>query len=353
MRFHNKLTKEKIARRAKKHGYHNWLRRRFHTGQIVRRSVIIEAPSIFSFSRNYEATAGCLHQLKCAALHPPKDKRVRRYVSIDFATIKEISTAAALILSAEIYRWKKIKRVPLRPRNIGKWDPAVKRLLVEIGFFDLLEVGRPALIESEDPQRDVTLLPLVTGNTLDRPKLALIEDHLREIARAFEQEPSIYMALTEAAYNTIRHGYPDGYEFKFPTLKDQWWATGSWSPASSKVRLILYDQGVGIAETLPTWDHWEDLTKWLSSKHPLLSQVFKEHANMIEAALEVSRTSLTSGHGQGLKDVVSPVDQLGGGSVRILSGKGQVLYEFGGKIAKIEMSQHLGGTLIEWTIPVP
>ena len=78
----------------------------------------------------------------------------------------------------------------------------------------------------------------------------------------------------------------------------------------------------------------------------------KEHATMIEAALEVSRTSLTSGHGQGLRDVVSPVDQLEGGRVRILSGKGQVLYEKGGKLGKVERTQHLGGTLIEWTIPV-
>ena len=73
---------------------------------------------------------------------------------------------------------------------------------------------------------------------------------------------------------------------------------------------------------------------------------------MIEAALEVSRTSLTSGHGQGLRDVIAPVDVLGGGEVKILSGRGQITYTGQESVSKVEMSQHLGGTLIEWTIPV-
>ena len=73
---------------------------------------------------------------------------------------------------------------------------------------------------------------------------------------------------------------------------------------------------------------------------------------MIEAALEVSRTSLTSGHGQGLKDILAPVEQQSGGMVRIISGKGQIIYKSGQKLAKFEKNLHLGGTLIEWTIPV-
>lgn len=352
MKFRTKQINAKLAKRAAKHGFHNWLRKTNHKVTIVRKSVVIQAPEILSFSNNYEATVKCLHDLKMAALlEPPAG--TRRYVRIDFARIRELSTASALVLAAEIDRWRKVRKAQLRPRNIKEWSPTVKRLLVEIGFFDLLDVDRPKLPDSPDPSRDIAILPMVSGNTLDRSKLALIEDHLRTIANVFQQEPSIYMALTEAAYNSIKHGYPKDYDFKFTTLKNQWWATGSWSPERSEIKLIIYDQGVGIAETLPSWDHWEELNNWLSSKHPVLSKVLKEHASMIEAALEVSRTSLTSGHGQGLLDVVSPVDQLGGGCVRILSGRGQVLYEKDQKIVKIERSQHLGGTLIEWTIPVP
>ena len=351
MKFIPKYLKQKHYIRARKHGYHNCLRRRFHKKTIIRKSVEIIAPSVFSLARNYDETVRCLHRLKEAALLPPP-ANIRRVVAIDLSTINELSAASALVLAAEIDRWKRVKNVPLRPSNTRKWSSHVKRLLVEIGFFDLLEVAAPALPEGPLQNRDVTILPLVTGNTLDKQKLAQIEIHLREVASAFKQDPSIYMALTEAAYNSIRHGYPKDYDFKYPTFMGQWWATGSWSPARSEVNLIIYDQGVGIADTLPTWDHWEALTNWLSSRHPMISKVLKEHANMIEAALEVSRTSLTSGHGQGLNDVISPVDQLGCGQVRILSGKGQVLYECGGKCSKIERSQHLGGTLIEWTIPI-
>ena len=188
---------------------------------------------------------------------------------------------------------------------------------------------------------------------MDTNRIALIEDHLRDVASAFQTDPSIYMALTEAAYNSIQHGYPQEHDFRFPPLGRQWWATGSWSPVKSEVKLLVYDQGVGIPETLPTWKNWEKITEWVSAKHELASLFMKEHANLIEAALEVSRTSLTSGRGQGLKDVLSPVDVLGTGKVRILSGKGQVGYSPGGAITKRENSLHLGGTLIEWTIPVP
>ncbi len=352
MKFLSREKIERLAKRAEKHGQRNNLRKRYKNRKLKRKTVEISAPEIFSLARNYRATVDCLHRLKRAALlEPPKG--TRRIVSINFDTIKETSTASALVLAAEIDRWRKVKKVPLRPKNTRKWEPSVKRLLVEIGFFDLLNVVRPQLSDSANAKREITILPVVTGNTLDIAKLALIEDHLRMIANAFQQEPSIYGALIEAAYNVIKHGYPEGYDYRFPTIKDQWWATGSWSPGKSEVKLIIYDQGVGIAETLPLWDHWEKLNSWLSSQHDIVSKALKEHANMIEAALEVSRTSGTPGSGQGLRDVVSPVDQLGGGRVRILSGKGQVLYEKHGKLAKVEQSQHLGGTLIEWTIPVP
>lgn len=75
---------------------------------------------------------------------------------------------------------------------------------------------------------------------------------------------------------------------------------------------------------------------------------------MIKAALEVSRTSrgVGSGRGQGLTDVVSPIDELGDGRLRILSGRGCILHRPGDDIKCVEFERDLDGTLIEWVIPV-
>lgn len=309
-------------------------------------------PAVMSLTDNYEETVACLRKLKTATA-TPNAQRFRNSVFIDFSTIERLSTAAALVLAAEIDRWRKLKGAKLQAKNPDNWHPNVARILKDLGFFELVDMQVPANLNGDGDNAEFTILPLVSCNTLDRKKIAAIEDHLRSVAESLQQDPSIYQALTEAAYNSITHGYPSDYEFEFVPLRGQWWATGSWSPEKSRVKLIVYDQGVGIPQTLPSWDQWEKTITWLSGRHKILSQVLKEHASVIEAALEVSRTSLTSGHGQGLKDVVSPVDELKIGKVRILSGKGEVVYAYDEPLKKIERTQHLGGTLIEWTIPVP
>ncbi|WP_339690076.1 hypothetical protein [Celeribacter baekdonensis] len=350
MQYISKFEKRKFGDRA----YKKWrkkLRRRDKDGKIKVLEIKIIPPEIFSFSRGYDDTVSCLKKLKDKALSPPP-RRTRVNVHIDLAPIKSISTAAALVLAAEIDRWRRHKKVKLRPRNVEDWDPSTLRMLTGLGFFDLLGVDESMYPALEDLPDELAILPLVSCNTLDRERISMIEEHLRMIAAAFDQEPSIYTALTEAAYNSINHGYPDDHEFVYRPIKNTWWATGSWSPDQQNVKLIVYDQGVGIPTTLPAWDHWETLRGWMSNKFDKLATALKQDASMIEAALEVSRTSLTSGHGQGLKDVVSPIDVLGKGQVRILSGKGEVRYSSDGSIYKTERSQHIGGTLIEWTIPV-
>lgn len=195
------------------------------------------------------------------------------------------------------------------------------------------------------------MLPMVSYTVLDGRKIAALQGHLAKVADVLEQDPLIYDALTEAAYNSILHAYPDGTDFKYRVLEKRWWATAQWSPARKEVRFLVYDQGVGIAATLPTSNLRERIRAWLGESNELASMVLKEDAMMIEAAMEASRTSLTDGHGQGLCDIMRPVESPEGGSLKILSGRGQVLYARG-KIRKTEHRLHLGGTLIEWAIPV-
>lgn len=79
--------------------------------------IVINPPAEFSFTTNYEDTVTCLRKLKHAAL---KDKHYQgRRVSIEFEPIKQMSIGAALVLAAEIHRWKRYRKARLTPKNLA------------------------------------------------------------------------------------------------------------------------------------------------------------------------------------------------------------------------------------------
>jgi len=225
-------------------------------------------------------------------------------------------------------------------------------LLDDLGFFELLNVNPGKAYRRDFDENEYTVLPLLSCTSTDGEKIAGITKRLSQMALLFQQDPLIYGAMTEAAYNSCLHAYPPNHKYRFRPLRQRWWATASWSVTANEVRFLVYDQGVGIAATLPRWDRFEQILGLLSAISGPAQPIIKDHSRMIEAALEVSRTSLGGGHGQGLQDVVRPIDAYGKGKLRILSGKGAILYEAGGKVTRTEHTLHLGGTLIEWTIPV-
>ncbi|RPE63079.1 hypothetical protein EDD53_2674 [Pacificibacter maritimus] len=308
------------------------------------------APSIFSFSQNYDATVTFLQSIKQAAFKRPKTGH--RKVFLDFETIEAISVGAALVLAAEIDRWQKIKNVKLVLKNYSSWSDDVKSLLHDIGFFALLGTPNSHSLCHGFSGEAISVLELISCDSANGERIAEISSRLSGIASAFEQDPVMYCAVLEAAYNGVLHGYPEKFSFQYPPLHKTWWATASWSPKEQTVKFIVYDQGVGISETLPRSKLYEKVVASLSSVTPVGSTLFKSDSTMIEAALKVSRTSRSDGHGQGLRDIVAPVESMAGAKLRILSGCGEVLYRQGEQISKRDRSNHIGGTLVEWTIPV-
>lgn len=116
------------------------------------------------------------------------------------------------------------------------------------------------------------------------------------------------------------------------------------------MQFVVFDQGVGIPETLPRSSKWESVREYMEMI-PVVGSASNDNSFLIESAIEVSRTSLGGGHGRGLKDVVEPVANLRGGRVRIFSGRGSYIRYGDGKVEKDDKPLHIGGTLIEWTIP--
>ncbi|UZD90330.1 hypothetical protein [Cognatishimia activa] len=332
--------------RWKKDLYRKQLRKSKKKRKVAKKApteVRIIPPSVFSFSNNYDATVNCLRELKAAALKVDENGH-HETVFLDLEPIQEISVAGALVLAAEIDRWRLTVRKKIKPRNTKNWNSNVHALLSGLGFFDLLGVTSP-IEDVHDDTKEITVLPMVSSTLLD----ARLLKTLSQISEVLHKDPSVYDGLVEAAYNATKHAYPKGHKWEFLPATEGWWATASWNPANGSVKFIVYDQGVGIAATLPRWEGWEKVRELLS--HLPLGSALNDSSKMIQAALEVDRTSLEGGHGKGLQDVVSLVDGFEGAKVRILSGTGELLYLKGGTVELRDHESHIGGTLVEWTIP--
>lgn len=308
-------------------------------------------PADFSFARNYTETVSCLRKLKEAVFSAGPDGK-RPKIFLDLSTIQTISLAGALVLGAEIHRWRVSHGPGLRARNVAEWNPKVRKLLAGLGFFKLLKVAVPRKIQRQLLADEVTVLHMISSTELDQELLQTTMQQLSAVADVLDQDPAVYGALVEASYNAKLHAYPVDHKFEFPALIKGWWATASWNPIEGFVKFLVYDQGVGIPETLPKWSGWERLRARIAESLGDLGTGLNDASNLIAAAIEMDRTSLQGGHGKGLQDVIGAVETTPGSSVRILSGTGSVLYHHGGRIEKKDETLHIGGTLIEWRIPV-
>lgn len=313
--------------------------------------ITIYPPAEFNLGANYDATVRCLDELRTVTLSQATIAR-RRSVLLDFTSIRSISLAGALVLASEMDRWKRVVGRSLRPAKLSEWNPQVKEMLNDLGFFSMLGITVD-IKESEEYRENVTVLPMISSESLDRALLVKMLQLLKDVALVLRQDPAVYPALVEAAYNATMHAYPSDYEYRHPPAIKGWWATACWLPDQKCVKFAVFDQGVGIAETLPRWQGWERIRGWMADSFGALgATALNDSSKMIEAAIKVDRTSLDGGHGKGLQDVIAVVHTVPGAQVRILSGTGSILYKKDKATIRRDEAQHLGGTLIEWTIPV-
>ena len=325
------------------------LKRRFESKGVSLETVKLQPPKNFNLSESYEETVKFLTRLKDQMSDTSKGYNEKR-ILLDLGEIETMSLGGALVLAAEIDRWRFVRSVPLSTIGVSNLGKDVHNLLTELGFFELLGASKSDKKLGRAHPIEFRVLRITSGSLAEGEKIALIQEHLEKVAEIFEQDPMYYGAMFEAAHNSWDHAYPKGIEFKYQHVH-RWWATASWNTENETIKLLVYDQGVGIAETLPRSQIWEQV-KGLLGAVPYASLIVKDQASMIAAALEVARTSKGSGRGQGFRDIVAPIDQLGSGKLRILSGKGEILYTSGGSVVKTEKTMHVGGTLIEWTVPV-
>ena len=316
-------------------------------------AITIFLPEKMNFSDFYEETAVIVSAIRklCTS---NKGVRFRaggyKLKSVCFDGLKEISTSAALVLTAELSKWDDSLRANLLPRT-ENWSPHILRQFSEIGFFELFN-RRPPISENENNESNpLNLVKYIKGKCNDSGKAKELKLQISNIVGdQIQKWTFLHAGLTEAITNVSHHAYPDNRGFS--VLEKNWYLTGSFNKVKKQLKIVFYDQGIGIPNSLPSSHIWEHLLKKIADLTDIAEG--KRDSTMLKAAVEYSRTRTgETDRGKGLSDLLTFIRQRGQGYLSILSLRG--LYKFtingGGENIKTEsFSNPINGTLIIWCV---
>jgi hypothetical protein len=163
----------------------------------------------------------------------------------------------------------------------------------------------------------------------------------------------LYGALVEATENTRLHAYPP--DWPDPETVQRWWMTGAVNGAEKRLTLIVYDQGISIPGSLPKWAGYDQIEKIIRrlyrGQRPPDSTGGELDAVNLRLAMSIRRSS--SGlvnRGKGLHVFRDVVDRCREGRLRIISRRGEFVYEKGRRPRARLLATPLVGTLVEWDL---
>jgi hypothetical protein len=307
----------------------------------TRRIKTIVLPESLNFNVNYEETVNHLGVIRKAIENNVKISR------IDFSKIKEISTAAALVLASLVDQWRERVRGKIKA-DLPTWDASLIKLLKQMGFFDLLSLPKPI---ADDHSSSITYVPFQKGRVGEKDagkRAKYLREQIEEITKKRINRHYLFEGLSEAITNTCHHAYPGVTDEQ----RKYWWLTGSFDEVENLLQITFYDRGVGIPKTLPAHSSFEKIKdafgQWSDSKK-------------IKAAMEIGRTS--SGlpeRGKGLQNLIEFAKSYPKGCLRITSMRGTYSENYimvDGEESKCypNRTDHLssiGGTLIQWSVNI-
>ena len=309
------------------------------------------APPRLNLDYNYEETIDFFQTWK-KLLNKNLERRRQGYsndisMKADFRRIREISVPAGVILAAELDRMGRKLGHRFSARNIKRWNPKVASILNQLGVFKLLHVQFPKKKGNENTDQ-IVLVELTSDDTASGEKIGRLLDTAQQIISEFSSSPYLYEGISEAIQNAVEHAYPQDIDYEYEHCPNRWWATVCFDKSTSDLRFFVYDQGIGIPESLPRQN-------WMEHLSPIFQRLGlgKDDAGMLRAALEYGRTSTHLAHrGKGLPKMVSVIDKAETGSLRIVSGRAEARYQFGCDPTTDQRKSHVGGTLVEWRIPL-
>ena len=305
----------------------------------VSTGVTVTCPNDFSLESNFLGVVNLLQQIRTQS-----KRRRNESVYINFREIQQLSPTAALVLVAELDRWNHFPlQKKLRTTDVEQWNIEVRRQLADMGFFDLLDAINPTTGENTR-DAETRYVKFRTGTKADGEAIhSLREQDLEPVAGKIPRKQHLYAAVTEAMTNVVHHAYEDG------NIRPNWWLSASHNATNGQVTIIIYDQGMGIPNTLRR--KFRELILQLG---PL------DHARMIRAAHDLTRTATGQAHrGHGLqRDIRGYLNDLNCEAYyKVTSLEGEYSYErtLDGQEKHIVKSnpRPLNGTLIEWRLTLP
>ncbi len=312
-----------------------------------KKRLTLDLPEYMSLTHNYEETLDFINRYRYLVF------KKRTMVNLNFRTLKHISAGAALLFVSELDRWREAYKVRPRVVEIDKWNPIARKYLFQLGFFDILKVLNPPteeeiLLDGEGGQTDFLQFQSkseVLGDDAVHLKLELE----KMSGKTIEAKKQLFKAITEAMTNVSKHAYPVRLKNDPSILYKRWWMTGSFNEKKNSISIIFFDQGVGIPSTLPAKYPKEILFSFLNG----LGLNINNDGALIMAAMELGRTQTELSHrGKGLPDVKKYIEVQKSGDLRIISNRGEYKFKAGEKPQIIEHKNSIGGTLIQWDVPL-
>ena len=290
----------------------------------------IPCPEHLSLEDDYEGVLKLIDEIRSSSR-----RNERTY--IDFTPIRTVKPSGALVLAAEIDRWNSL---PGRPRfksaDTKNWAPNVRKLLGQMGFFELLGLSHQPDTASEGPR----YIKLRSGTQVDGEAV----EELRTLDLGPVSVPKarlLFAAVTEAMTNVVHHAYEAATHGP-----RRWWLSAAHE--AGQVEILIYDQGTGIPKTLP-------LTLGERVRDMLPGDFAAHDGKMIEVAHSLSKSGTREAHrGRGLgRDVRRYIEEHDkAGTYCVISGRGEYTVP-AGKGATGQVKSHpraLRGTLIRWRL---
>ena len=318
-----------------------------------KRHLTLVLPEKMNFFEDYDSTVLHISAIRELAGSKKSSSNAYKLGSVNFDSLRKISTSAALVLTAELSKWDDVIRQKLRPK-VDNWDSDILKQFTDLGFFDLFQYPPSKMVQNTSTKpTSINLVKYIKGKCRDSEKARLLKQQIMDVIGSDEQISKwtfLHSGLTEAITNVSHHAYPMGNGFS--EEEKNWYLTGSYDEDSRELKIVFYDQGIGIPKSLPlSKTIWEKILQYLSKSNIGLAERKRDEV-LLGAAMQLNRTSTDQpDRGKGLQDLLEFIRQRKDGDLSILSLKG--LYKFsimnGEETVKTERFQHpINGTLIIW-----
>lgn len=308
--------------------------------------VHIEVPKHLDFKENYHDTSTFLLELQNTALN------LRKYVLLDFSQCEKVCADAGIVLAAEVERCKQLRSRRNKSTIYGTYpnNDEAESFLEEIGFYKHIGIQERKKHSTTDESGSRYIQ--IKSGIRDKGEIVhtLNELVFGDIVKLDPYaQKRLYSGLVEAMNNVTKHAYyRNSQKLMMPTLVGRWWIAGFWNRETKEIMAFIYDQGVGIPNTLPE-THPTTLQKLQS-----LLGLKSDHGELIKLAMEIGRTKTKKIHrGKGMADLLKFIELSHTGHLRILSDRGEYLYTKEGETCREEFRSNttpLNGTFIEWRI---